>query len=34
MKSPVPYININILMIKINSFEKASAVNIGQSLEW
>ncbi|RFU60562.1 hypothetical protein [Peribacillus glennii] len=36
MPSPVPYINININMIKINSFENASAVNIGQNLlaEW
>lgn len=25
-------ININILMLKINSFENASAVNIGQNL--
>lgn len=32
----VPAININIFMIKINSFENASAVNIGQNLlaEW
>ena len=31
-----PAININIYMIKINSFENASAVNIGQNLlaEW
>lgn len=36
MPTPVPYININIFMIKINSFENASAVNIGQNLlaEW
>ncbi|CAH2714307.1 hypothetical protein BACCIP111895_01468 [Neobacillus rhizosphaerae] len=36
MQTPVPYININIFMIKINSFENASAVNIGQNLlaEW
>ena len=36
MPAPVPYININIFMIKINSFENASAVNIGQNLlaEW
>lgn len=36
MSSPIPYININIFMIKINSFENASAVNIGQNLlaEW
>jgi hypothetical protein len=36
MTTPVPYININIFMIKINSFENASAVNIGQNLlaEW
>ncbi len=36
MAFPVPYININIFMIKINSFENASAVNIGQNLlaEW
>ncbi|MDQ0197737.1 hypothetical protein [Neobacillus ginsengisoli] len=32
MPAPVPYININIFMIKINSFENASAVNIGQNL--
>jgi len=34
--APIPYININIYMIKINSFENASAVNIGQNLlaEW
>lgn len=31
-----PSISINIFMIKINSFENASAVNIGQNLlaEW
>jgi hypothetical protein len=36
MPVPVPYININICVIKINSFENASAVNIGQNLlaEW
>lgn len=36
MHAPVPFININIFMIKINSFENASAVNIGQNLlaEW
>lgn len=36
MSAPTPYININIYMIKINSFENASAVNIGQNLlaEW
>ncbi|WHY75641.1 hypothetical protein QNH20_16070 [Neobacillus sp. WH10] len=36
MPAPAPYININIFMIKINSFENASAVNIGQNLlaEW
>lgn len=36
MPAPVPYININICVIKINSFENASAVNIGQNLlaEW
>lgn len=36
MPAPVPFININIFMIKINSFENASAVNIGQNLlaEW
>jgi hypothetical protein len=36
MPTPIPYININIYMIKINSFENASAVNIGQNLlaEW
>lgn len=36
MPAPVPYININIGIIKINSFENASAVNIGQNLlaEW
>lgn len=36
MAFPVPYININICVIKINSFENASAVNIGQNLlaEW
>lgn len=36
MTVPVPYININICVIKINSFENASAVNIGQNLlaEW
>ncbi|GHH98365.1 hypothetical protein [Neobacillus kokaensis] len=36
MPTPAPYININIFMIKINSFENASAVNIGQNLlaEW
>ncbi|ETI67930.1 hypothetical protein [Neobacillus vireti] len=32
MPAPAPYININIFMIKINSFENASAVNIGQNL--
>lgn len=32
MPAPIPYININIFMIKINSFENASAVNIGQNL--
>lgn len=32
MPAPVPYININIGIIKINSFENASAVNIGQNL--
>lgn len=36
MHTPAPFININIFMIKINSFENASAVNIGQNLlaEW
>ncbi|XJZ25732.1 hypothetical protein ACF5W4_09930 [Bacillota bacterium Lsc_1132] len=36
MSAPTPYININIGVIKINSFENASAVNIGQNLlaEW
>ncbi|MFY4774760.1 hypothetical protein [Metabacillus sp. RGM 3146] len=36
MKAPSPYININIFMLKINSFENASAVNVGQNLlaEW
>ncbi|NRD80424.1 hypothetical protein HPT25_24180 [Bacillus sp. BRMEA1] len=36
MPTPAPYININIFMIKINSFENSSAVNIGQNLlaEW
>jgi hypothetical protein len=32
MPAPVPYININIFLLKINSFENASAVNIGQNL--
>jgi hypothetical protein len=32
MPAPIPFININIFMIKINSFENASAVNIGQNL--
>jgi hypothetical protein len=32
MPAPVPYVNINIFMLKINSFENASAVNIGQNL--
>ncbi|MFE4512387.1 hypothetical protein ACFRC2_22580, partial [Bacillus subtilis] len=27
MVQPTPYININIFMLKINSFENASAVN-------
>ncbi|MGE6631683.1 hypothetical protein [Bacillus sp. NPDC077027] len=36
MVQPTPYININIFMLKINSFENASAVNVGQNLlaEW
>ncbi|MCD7032958.1 hypothetical protein LRR81_01865 [Metabacillus sp. GX 13764] len=36
MRPPSPYININIFMLKINSFENASAVNVGQNLlaEW
>ncbi|AGX04934.1 MULTISPECIES: hypothetical protein [Bacillaceae] len=36
MPAPAPFININICAIKINSFENASAVNIGQNLlaEW
>ncbi|MGG5254070.1 hypothetical protein ACQYAD_11305 [Neobacillus sp. SM06] len=36
MPAPAPYIHINIGVIKINSFENASAVNIGQNLlaEW
>jgi len=31
-----PYIIINIQMIKVNSFENASAINVGQNLlaEW
>lgn len=32
MVQPTPYININIFMLKINSFENASAVNVGQNL--
>ncbi len=32
MSTPVPYVNINIFLLKINSFENASAVNIGQNL--
>jgi hypothetical protein len=32
MSAPVPYVNINIFLLKINSFENASAVNIGQNL--
>ncbi|MCP8969291.1 hypothetical protein [Ectobacillus ponti] len=32
MPAPVPYVNINIFLLKINSFENASAVNIGQNL--
>ncbi|RLQ95446.1 hypothetical protein [Falsibacillus albus] len=31
MPVATPYVNINIYMIKINSFENASAVNIGQN---
>ncbi|WP_042463207.1 hypothetical protein [Neobacillus dielmonensis] len=36
MNGPVPYINININIIKVNSFENASAINVGQNLlaEW
>ena len=36
MSGPVPYINININIIKVNSFENASAINVGQNLlaEW
>ncbi|MFS0823307.1 hypothetical protein [Bacillus sp. 1P02SD] len=36
MAGPVPYININIHIIKVNSFENASAINVGQNLlaEW
>ena len=36
MVGPVPYINININIIKVNSFENASAINVGQNLlaEW
>ena len=36
MAGPVPYINININIIKVNSFENASAINVGQNLlaEW
>jgi hypothetical protein len=32
MSGPVPYINININIIKVNSFENASAINVGQNL--
>jgi len=32
MATPVPFVNINIFLLKINSFENASAVNIGQNL--
>ena|GEM_PF-5662972 len=36
MVQSTPYININFFMLKINSFENASAVNVGQNLlaEW
>jgi hypothetical protein len=36
MAGLVPYINININIIKVNSFENASAINVGQNLlaEW
>ncbi|WP_303982027.1 hypothetical protein [Niallia circulans] len=36
MSETVPAININIYMIKVNSFENASAINVGQNLlaEW
>jgi hypothetical protein len=36
MVGPVPYISININIIKVNSFENASAINVGQNLlaEW
>ncbi|MEH7387585.1 hypothetical protein V7147_19595 [Bacillus sp. JJ1521] len=36
MAGSVPYININIKIIKVNSFENASAINVGQNLlaEW
>lgn len=36
MSAPIPYININIAIIKVNSFENASAINVGQNLlaEW
>lgn len=36
MSSPVPQFVININIIKVNSFENASAINVGQNLlaEW
>jgi hypothetical protein len=36
MSGPVPQIIININIIKVNSFENASAINVGQNLlaEW
>lgn len=36
MRNNPPYIIINIQMIKVNSFENASAINVGQNLlaEW
>ncbi|MFB6366771.1 hypothetical protein ACFCP7_22430 [Paenibacillus elgii] len=36
MQQPVPRIVININIIKVNSFENASAINVGQNLlaEW
>ncbi|MED3570981.1 hypothetical protein ACTHO0_04455 [Cytobacillus praedii] len=32
MADTVPYINIKINIIKVNSFENASAINVGQNL--
>jgi hypothetical protein len=36
MSTPAPQIVININIIKVNSFENASAINVGQNLlaEW